>query len=120
MFAFRLNSTKDSYPLPEAQGSHLRHLRCDSLPADNSISIFNFAQELIEDLCVHHLDQLPSQPAQLEDSHLHHPAGVVIHGNVLHQTLKLCLCSSALYPDPKTLSCVASNVLYPGNRTGAK
>ena len=62
---------------------------------------YYFAQELIEDLPVPHLDQLPSQPAQLEASLLH-PTGVVIHENVLLQTLKLCLCSTELYPDPKS------------------
>ena len=48
------------------------------------------------------------QPAQLEESLLRHPTGVVIHGNVLLQTLKLYLCSTELYPDPKFLSRVAS------------
>ena len=63
---------------------------------------------MIADLPVPHLDQLPSQPAQLEESR-HHPAGVVIHVDTLlqtHKTLLLQYC--ALYPDPKTLSRVAS------------
>ena len=68
---------------------------------------YNFAQELIEDLRVPHLVQLPSQPAQLEASLLH-PTGVVIHEDALLQTLKLYLCSTELYPDPKILSRVAS------------
>ena len=52
----------------------------------SSYFYYNFAQELIEDLRVPHLVQLPSQPAQLEASLLH-PTGDVIHVNALLQTL---------------------------------
>ena len=90
-----------------------------TLPANRPISYYNFAQELIEDLCVHHLDQLPSQPAQLEASLLH-PSGVVIHVDALLQSLKLCFCSTVHYIRiPKPSRVLLPNVLYPGNRTGA-
>ena len=68
---------------------------------------YNFAQELIEDLRVPTLTNYP-QPAQLEESLLRHLAGVVIHGNVLLQTLKTLPLQFCIISGSQTLSRVAS------------